>query len=177
MMFEKLFEGQPEGIFGIGYSDPSTVGIICTIILLILVFSGVRVVFAASIAGMIGLVELIGIGPALGNIGAIPYSKSVTFVLGLLPIFILIGFLAYQAGITRQLFEAAKAWVGFVPGGLAVATVFATAGFAAVSGASTATAAVFSRIAIPEMLKEGYDKKLAAGVVAAGGTLASLIPP
>jgi len=75
------------------------------------------------------------------------------------------------------LFEASKAWVGFVPGGLAVATVFATAGFAAVSGASTATAAVFSRIAIPEMLKEGYDKKLAAGVVAAGGTLASLIPP
>ena len=177
MIFEKLLQGQPEGIFGIGYNDPSTVGLICTVILLILVFSGVRVVIAASIAGIIGLVELIGVGPALGNIGAIPYSKSVTFVLGLLPIFILIGFLAYQAGITRQLFEAAKAWVGFVPGGLAVATVFATAGFAAVSGASTATAAVFSRIAIPEMLKEGYDKKLAAGVVAAGGTLASLIPP
>ena len=177
MIFEKLLQGQPEGIFGIGYNDPSLVGIICTCILLVLVICGVRVVIAASIAGIIGLVELIGIGPALGNIGAIPYSKSVTFVLGLLPIFILIGFLAYQAGITRQLFEAAKAWVGFVPGGLAVATVFATAGFAAVSGASTATAAVFSRIAIPEMLKEGYDKKLAAGVVAAGGTLASLIPP
>ena len=126
---------------------------------------------------MIGLVELIGVGPALANIGAIPYSKSVTFVLGLLPIFILIGFLAYQAGMTRQLYDCAKAWIGFVPGGLAVATVFATAGFAAVSGASTATAAVFSRVAIPEMLKEGYDRKLAAGVVAAGGTLASLIPP
>ena len=177
MFFEKLLQGQPEGIFGIGYNDPSLVGVICTCILLVLVICGVRVVIAASIAGIIGLVELIGVGPALGNIGAIPYSKSVTFVLGLLPIFILIGFLAYQAGITRQLFEAAKAWVGFVPGGLAVATVFATAGFAAVSGASTATAAVFSRIAIPEMLKEGYDKKLAAGVVAAGGTLASLIPP
>ena len=176
-MFEKLLSGQPSGIFGIGYDDPTTVGIICTIILLIMVVSGVRVVFAASIAGIIGLVELIGVGPALGNIGAIPYSKSVTFVLGLLPIFILIGFLAYQAGMTRQLYEAAKAWIGFVPGGLAVATVFATAGFAAVSGASTATAAVFSRVASPEMLKEGYDKKLAAGVVAAGGTLASLIPP
>ena len=176
-MFEKLLSGQPSGIFGIGYDDPTTVGIICTIILLIMVVSGVRVVFAASIAGIIGLVELIGVGPALGNIGAIPYSKSVTFVLGLLPIFILIGFLAYQAGMTRQLYEAAKAWIGFVPGGLAVATVFATAGFAAVSGASTATAAVFSRVAIPEMLKEGYDKKLAAGVVAAGGALASLIPP
>ena len=176
-MFSKLLSGQPSGIFGIGYEDPTTVGIICTIILLILVVSGVRVVFAASIAGMIGLVELIGVGPALSNIGAIPYSKSVTFVLGLLPIFILIGFLAYQAGMTRQLYDCAKAWIGFVPGGLAVATVFATAGFAAVSGASTATAAVFSRVAIPEMLKEGYDRKLAAGVVAAGGTLASLIPP
>ncbi len=176
-MFEKLLSGQPSGIFGIGYEDPTTVGIICTIILLIMVVTGVRVVFAASIAGIIGLIELIGVGPALGNVGAIPYSKSVTFVLGLLPIFILIGFLAYQAGMTRQLYEAAKAWIGFVPGGLAVATVFATAGFAAVSGASTATAAVFSRVAIPEMLKEGYDKKLAAGVVAAGGTLASLIPP
>ncbi len=176
-MFGKLLSGQPSGIFGIGYEDPTTVGIICTIILLILVVSGVRVVFAASIAGMIGLVELIGVGPALANIGAIPYSKSVTFVLGLLPIFILIGFLAYQAGMTKQLYDCAKAWIGFVPGGLAVATVFATAGFAAVSGASTATAAVFSRVAIPEMLKEGYDRKLAAGVVAAGGTLASLIPP
>ncbi len=97
MIFEKLLQGQPEGIFGIGYNDPSTVGIICTIILLVLVVCGVRVVIAASIARMIGLVELIGIGPALRNIGAIPYSKSVTFVLGLLPIFILIGFLAYQA--------------------------------------------------------------------------------
>ena len=177
MIFEKLFSGEAAGIFGIGYADPIAVGLICTVLLLVLVMSGVRVVFAASIAGIIGLVELIGVGPALGNVGAIPFSKSVTFVLGLLPIFILIGFLAFQAGMTKQLFEAAKAWVGFVPGGLAVATVFATAGFAAVSGASTATAAVFSRVAIPEMLKEGYDKKLAAGVVAAGGTLASLIPP
>ena len=177
MIFQKLFSGEASGIFGIGYEDPILVGLICTGILLVLVFSGVRVVFAASLAGIIGLVELIGVGPALGNVGAIPFSKSVTFVLGLLPIFILIGFLAFQAGMTKQLFEAAKAWVGFVPGGLAVATVFATAGFAAVSGASTATAAVFSRVAIPEMLKEGYDKKLAAGVVAAGGTLASLIPP
>jgi C4-dicarboxylate transporter DctM subunit len=134
MIFDKLFSGEAASIFGIGYADPITVGLICTGILLILVLSGVRVVFAASLAGIIGLVELIGVGPALGNVGAIPFSKSVTFVLGLLPIFILIGFLAFQAGITKQLFQAAKAWVGFVPGGLAVATVFATAGFAAVSG-------------------------------------------
>jgi tripartite ATP-independent transporter DctM subunit len=79
--------------------------------------------------------------------------------------------------MTQALFDAARKWLGWVPGGLAVATVMATAGFAAVSGASTATAAVFSRVAIPEMLKYGYDPRLAAGVVAAGGTLASLIPP
>ncbi|MEM6678666.1 MAG: TRAP transporter large permease, partial [Pseudomonadota bacterium] len=85
--------------------------------------------------------------------------------------------LAYYAGLTKALFEAAKRWVGWLPGGLGVSTVFATAGFAAVSGASVATSAVFARIAIPEMLKLGYDKRFAAGVVAAGGTLATLIPP
>ncbi|MES0825158.1 TRAP transporter large permease [Ruegeria sp. SCPC11] len=146
-------------------------------ILLGLVIIGTRVVFAAGIVGIIGMVELIGWHGAVGNIGAIPHSKSVSFVLGLIPMFILIGFLAFHAGMTKQLFEASKVWIGWVPGGLAVATVFATAGFAAVSGASTATTAVFSRVAIPEMLKAGYDRKLAAGVVAAGGTLASLIPP
>lgn len=85
--------------------------------------------------------------------------------------------MAYYAGLTKALFEAAKKWVAWLPGGLAVSTVFATAGFAAVSGASVATSAVFARIAIPEMLALGYDKRFAAGVVAAGGTLASLIPP
>ncbi len=95
----------------------------------------------------------------------------------MLPPFILIGFLAFHAGMTQKLFDAARKWIGWVPGGLAVATVFATAGFAAVSGASTATAAVFSRVVIPEMLAYKYDKRLAAGVVAAAGTLATLIPP
>src|SRR5690606_4748156 len=75
------------------------------------------------------------------------------------------------------LFDAARKWFGFLPGGLAVASVFATAGFAAVSGASTATAAVFSRIAIPEMLAANYSPRISAGVVAAAGTLATLIPP
>ncbi|MFO7855914.1 MAG: TRAP transporter large permease [Paracoccaceae bacterium] len=177
MNLEALFSGAPAAIFGIGYEDPITVGLWCLGLLLVLVVLGVRVVFAAGIVGLIGLVELIGWNAAAGSIGQIPYSKSVSFVLGLLPMFILIGFLAFHAGMTRQLFHAAKVWVGWVPGGLAVSTVFAAAGFAAVSGASVATAAVFARVAIPEMLKEGYDRRLAAGVVAAGGTLASLIPP
>jgi tripartite ATP-independent transporter DctM subunit len=91
--------------------------------------------------------------------------------------FVLIGFIAFHAGLTGALFRAAKAWFGWMPGGLAIASVFANAGFAAVSGSSTATAAIFSRVAIPPMLESGYDRRLAAGVVAAAGTLASLIPP
>jgi TRAP-type mannitol/chloroaromatic compound transport system permease large subunit len=164
-------------LLGIGFNDPFTVGLIGLAFMFVLVLSGVRVVFAASITGLLGLVELLGWGPAAGIIGTIPHSKSSTYALSVLPMFIFIGFLAFHAGITQQLFNAARKWLAWLPGGLAVATVMATAGFGAVSGASTATAAVFSRVAIPEMLKNGYDRKLAAGVVAAGGTLASLIPP
>ena len=157
--------------------DELTVGILVTVGLLFAVFLGVRVFVAAAIAGMVGLVAMIGWDAGAGIVGTIPHSKSANYVLSVLPMFILIGFIAFHAGLTHSLFNAAKAWVGWVPGGLAVASVFATAGFAAVSGASTATAAVFSRVAIPYMLEYKYDRRLAAGVVAAGGTLASLIPP
>ena len=154
-------------------------------LLLVLVLIGVRVAFAAAFIGFIGLCAFFmqkqgfdkGLVTAAKLTGQIPHSKATQYSLSLIPTFILIGYLAYYAGLTRYLFEAAKRWIGWTPGGLGVATVFATAGFAAVSGASVATSAVFARIAIPEMLREGYDKRFAAGVVAAGGTLASLIPP
>ena len=157
--------------------EAQTVGLIGVAALLLLVFAGVRVYIAAAVVGLLGLVALIGWDAGAGIAGTIPHSKATTYTLSVLPMFILIGFLAFHAGITEALFDAARKWVGWVPGGLAVATVFATAGFAAVSGASTATAAVFARVAIPDMLKSGYSRRLAAGVVAAGGTLASLIPP
>ncbi|MEM7641706.1 MAG: TRAP transporter large permease [Pseudomonadota bacterium] len=154
-------------------------------LLLVLVLIGVRVAFAAAFIGFVGLCAFFmqrqgfdqGLVTAAKLAGQVPHSKATQYALSLIPTFILIGYLAYFAGLTTALFEAAKRWVGWVPGGLGVATVFATAGFAAVSGASVATSAVFARIAIPEMLREGYDKRFAAGVVAAGGTLASLIPP
>ena len=164
-------------LIGIGFSDPLLVGLIGIGLLLLLVVIGMRVVFAAALVGLLGLVELLGWGPAAGIVGTVPHSKSSTYALSVLPMFIFIGFVAFHAGMTEQLFTAARRWLGWLPGGLAVASVFAAAGFAAVSGASTATAAVFARVAIPEMLKNGYDRKLAAGVVAAGGTLATLIPP
>jgi tripartite ATP-independent transporter DctM subunit len=157
--------------------DDITIGFIGTAVLIVLVLTGVRVVYATATVGLLGVVAMIGWDAGATNIGMIPHAKGSIYALSVLPMFILIGFLAFHAGMTQALFDAARKWIGWVPGGLAVATVFATAGFAAVSGASTATAAVFSRVAIPEMLKYGYDRRLAAGVVAAGGTLASLIPP
>ena len=157
--------------------DPFTTGIIGVSALVLLVFLGVRVYIAAAAVGLAGLVVLIGWNAGAGMAGTIPHSKTVSYTLSVLPMFILIGFLAFHAGLTEKLFDAATKWLGWVPGGLAVATVMAATGFAAVSGASTATAAVFSRVAVPDMLRAGYDKRLAAGVVAAGGTLATLIPP
>ncbi|WP_171102022.1 MULTISPECIES: TRAP transporter large permease [unclassified Ruegeria] len=170
--------------------EPIDIGLIVSGGMLVLVVLGMRVAFAAAMAGMVGLIWIFwakfGYDPgrfgqavtvAVKTAGQVPHSKVSSQALSLIPTFILIGYLAYYAGLTKALFEAAKRWLAWVPGGLAVSTVFATAGFAAVSGASVATSAVFARIAIPEMLKIGYDKRFAAGVVAAGGTLASLIPP
>ena len=170
--------------------EPLEIGLWVTGGLLVLVVSGMRVAFAAALAGLVGLVWIFwarkdygfddlgwALGVAVKTAGQVPHSKVSSQALSLIPTFILIGYLAYYAGLTKALFEAAKRWIAWAPGGLAVSTVFATAGFAAVSGASVATSAVFARIAIPEMLRIGYDKRFAAGVVAAGGTLASLIPP
>lgn len=170
--------------------EPIDIGLIVSGGMLVLVVLGMRVAFAAATAGMVGLIWIFwakfGYDPArfgkavtvaVKTAGQVPHSKISSQALSLIPTFILIGYLAYYAGLTKALFEAAKRWLAWVPGGLAVSTVFATAGFAAVSGASVATSAVFARIAIPEMLRIGYDKRFAAGVVAAGGTLASLIPP
>jgi len=170
--------------------DSTDIGIIVSLGMLVLVILGMRVGFAAALAGLVGLVWIFwsrksyagdeflwALTVAVKTAGQVPHSKISSQALSLIPTFILIGYLAYYAGLTQALFEAAKRWVGWLPGGLAVSTVFATAGFAAVSGASVATSAVFARIAIPEMLAVGYDKKFAAGVVAAAGTLASLIPP
>ncbi|MGE0714118.1 MAG: TRAP transporter large permease [Alphaproteobacteria bacterium] len=154
-----------------------SIGIIVTSAMIVLVFAGMRVFIAAALAGLVGMVWLVGWDAGANIVGTVPHSKTISYTLSVLPMFVLIGFIAFHAGLTGALFRAAKAWFGWMPGGLAVASVLATAGFSAVSGSSTATAAIFSRVAIPPMLESGYDRRLAAGVVAAAGTLASLIPP
>jgi tripartite ATP-independent transporter DctM subunit len=158
--------------------DPLTTGVFGAAALVLLAVLGVRIAYAAALVGTLGLMILMG-DPyaALVTAGTVPYSKGTSYELSVLPMFILIGYLAYYAGMTTTSFEAAKRWFGWLPGGLAIGTIFAVAAFSAVSGASTAAAAVFARVAIPEMLKAGYNRALSAGVVAAGSTLDSLIPP
>ena len=147
---------------------PITIGCIGVVALLALCFIGVRFAFAGAIVGTLGLMALIGVDAGIRTAGIVPFASGANYTLSVLPMFILIGYLAYYAGITQTAFEAARRWFGWLPGGLATGTVFAVAGFSAVSGANTAAAAVFAKVAIPEMLKAGYSKRLAAGVVAAG---------
>lgn len=131
----------------------------------------------------LGSVALVGIGAIRGPSGAfgalsnLPYEFVAHWSLSAVPMFLLMGSIAYHTGLTGSLYEAARVWLSRLPGGLAVATNFASAAFACVSGSSMATAAAMGRLAIPEMLKSRYDPGLATAVVAASGTLGSLIPP
>jgi len=156
---------------------PLEAGGIGAIGLLVLGMLGVRIAYAAGFVGLMGLVWILGWETGLRTAGTIPHAKGTTYSLTVLPMFILVGYLAHFAGITQSAFEAARRWFGWLPGGLASATILAVAGFGAVSGSSAAAAAVFARVAIPEMLKAGYSKALASGSVAAGSILDSLIPP
>ncbi|MFU8862501.1 MAG: TRAP transporter large permease [Rhodobacterales bacterium] len=157
--------------------DPVTIGSIGIAVLVLLVFLGVPVAYASAFTGIAGIMIIRNATVSEGLAGMIPFANSAQYSLSVLPLFVAIGFLAMHAGITTSAYDAARKWVGRAPGGLATATIFASAGFAAVSGASTASTAVFTRLALPEMEKRGYDKAFAAGVVAVGGTLAALIPP
>ena len=158
-------------------SDPTTLGLFSIIVLMLLVAGGVRVFIAAALVGLVGIAILRGWTAAIGLAGLTPHAKAASYEFSVLPMFILIGFFAHASGMVRGAYRAARAWMGWMPGGLTISTVLAAAGFGAVSGASQATAAVFARVAIPELLKFKYNPSLSAAAVAASGTLASLIPP
>lgn len=157
--------------------DPSTIGALGFLALVIMVMTGVHIVFATAITGFLGIVALKGWPVAVNIAGIIPHSAGSNYLFSVLPMFILIGFFASTSGMVQGAYRAAKAWIGWMPGGLAVSTVLAAGAFGAVSGASQATAAVFARVAIPELLKLKYSPSISAAAVAAAGTLASLIPP
>lgn len=124
-----------------------------------------------------GIWALIGLNGAVSTLKVAPYSFAASWQLSSVPMFLFMGYFCFHAGITQGLFQAARVWLSRLPGGLAVASVFGTAGFAAITGSSVACAAAMGRIAIPEMLRSNYSPALATGTVAAAGTIGALIPP
>ena len=134
---------------------------------------------AAALIGVsfVGIWAVAGFRPAFSMLSTIPYTTSASWTLSSIPMFLLMGYIAYHSGLTRGLFEAARVWWGWLPGGLAIASLAGASGFAAVSGSSVACSAAIGRIAVPEMARQGYDLRIATGSVAAGGTIGALIPP
>lgn len=145
--------------------------------ILFLIALRVPVGLALATVAFIGIVMLLGLDIALSMLRILPFDFVATWELSAIPMFLLMGSVAHRSGMTTSLFEAARLWFGRLPGGLAVATNLACAGFASASGSSLATTMAVGRITIPEMLRHKYDPGLATGVVASAGTLGILIPP
>lgn len=147
------------------------------LLLFLLLALGMPVAFSLATAGTLGLYLVGGLEALSGVVSTTPLATAGIYELISVPMFILMAEFVILSGVADNLFKAAATWVGRVPGGLAIATAFAGAGFGAISGSSTASAATLSSTTMPAMLKQGYDPKLAGGVVAISGTLAMLIPP
>ena len=157
--------------------SPLEIGAVSVVALLGLIAVRVPIGMALAAVSIVGLVLLRGPSAALAAIGQLPHAFASSWQLAALPLFLLMGSVAYHSGLTASLYDAARLWMGRLPGGLAVASNFACAGFAAASGSSLATAAAMGRLCIPEMLRYGYQPALATGVVASAGTLGAMIPP
>ncbi|HQM81376.1 MAG TPA: TRAP transporter large permease [Syntrophorhabdaceae bacterium] len=157
--------------------DPVTVGICGIGVLLILFVAGVPVSYAMAIAGFIGFAYLTSFESALSMISVELFDNFGSYSLTVIPTFVLMGALAFSAGITGRLYDAGFTMFGRVRGGLAYASVAACAGFAAICGSTSATAASMGKVALPEMKKHGYDDSLSTGCIASAGTLGILIPP
>lgn len=133
--------------------------------------------FAMGIVGAGGVSYIIGWPAAYRMIGTIAIRTTTDYAFGIIPMFLLMGSIVMGSGVSTELYRAANAFVGRFRGGLALATISACGGFSAICGSSVATAATFASVAYPEMVRESYPRSLAAGVIAAGGTLGILIPP
>lgn len=154
-----------------------TASLLVTLFLFAMLTVGVPVGFAMGIAGAVGLYSIGGVPMLAGILETAPLSTTASYELITVPMFLLMAEFVILSGVAEELFKAAATWVGRVRGGLGIATAVAGAGFGAISGSSTAAAATLSATTIPAMMKQGYEPKMACGVVAISGTLAMLIPP
>jgi tripartite ATP-independent transporter DctM subunit len=157
-------------------SDPQ-IGLLGIAGLLVLIASRVPIGIALVVVSYLGIWAITGPTAAWGMLQVVPHTFIANWTLSSVPMFLLMGFVCYHAGLTRGLFDTARLWLSRLPGGLAIASVFGCSGFAAVTGSSVACAAAMGKVAVPEMVRNRYDMSLATGTLAAAGTIGALIPP
>ncbi len=155
----------------------TTVAIVGFAAMLVMMLLRVPIGVCLGIVGVAGFAWLNGWWPALGLLVHSPIRTVTDFNFSVIPMFILMGVIVSRSGMSRELFRAAASWLGHLPGGMAMATVFACGGFSAINGSAIATATTMTTVALPEMRRFGYDPGLSMGVIAAGGTLGPMIPP
>jgi tripartite ATP-independent transporter DctM subunit len=153
------------------------VGITGIFFLLLLFATGIELGFAMGLIGFVGFAYLNGFHSAINLLSRDVYDVITNYGYTVFPLFVLMGQIGFNAGIAVRLYDAAHKFIGHVPGGLAMATVIGATGFKAICGSSAATAATFAGVAIPEMNRYGYDKRLSTGIVATVGSLGCIIPP
>lgn len=154
-----------------------TVGIIGIFLLLLLFATGIELGFAMGLIGFVGFAYLNGFHSAINLLSRDFYDVITNYGYTVFPLFVLMGQIGFNAGIAVRLYDSAHKFIGHVPGGLAMATVIGATGFKTICGSSAATAATFASVAIPQMERYGYDKKLSTGIVATVGSLGCIIPP
>ena len=158
--------------------DPTTLlALLILCFMFVLLAVGMPIGFAMGLSAFVGTLLLIDGQAALALLGQTAYDTAVTYNLSVVPMFVLMGYIAGEAGLSESLYRACNAWLGHRRGGLALATIGGCGAFAAICGSSLATAATMAQIALPEMRRYNYDDRLATGAVAAGGTIGILIPP
>ncbi len=153
------------------------IGIIGLASVLILFLTGIELAFAMALVGFIGFSYLVSFNAAVNLLAKDFFDAFANYGFTVIPLFVLMGQIAFNAGIAKRLYDSAYKFIGHIPGGLAMATVAGATVFKAICGSSPATAATFASVAVPEMDKYDYDKKLSTGTVATVGTLGILIPP
>lgn len=157
--------------------DPTLIAVLGLVAMAAFMALGMPIGFAMLLAGLLGNATLLSSAAATHLLATNLWDQMSSYGLSVVPLFVLMGQFAYRAGVTRRLYSAAYCWVGRMPGGLASTTIVASAGFSAICGSNSATAATMGTIALPEMRRYGYDPALSAGSVAVGGTLGVVIPP
>jgi tripartite ATP-independent transporter DctM subunit len=157
--------------------DLTTIGILGLLLLVVLLFTRMPVGFVMGFLGFLGFGYVVNFNAGLNLLARDVWDSFSSYGLTVIPLFVFMGQIAYQSGISRRLYDSAYVMIGNRRGGLAMATVGACAGFSAISGSTNATAATMATVTLPEMRRYGYDMSLATGTVAAAGSLGILIPP